>query len=107
MKWFKEKLLQLSMYWEIEKMKWSRAHIDEYNEAFEEVQRYCSQCSQIAFEDYMLTDNLWYAHCKDIELVHIHCFEKMIGRELTIHDFSPAPINDNIRWALSKGIKMT
>jgi len=102
MNWIKEKLLSASMYWELEKMKWARSHPEIYTQAFEESKRYCKLCNEPAYEDYMLKDELWLAHFNNLELVHLQCFEKNLGRPLEADDFSPAPINNNIRWALTR-----
>ena len=100
MNWLLQIFLSLSMWWELEKIKWARTHAEQYESAWEESHRYCSKCKKIAYEDYMLRDELWDMHCSRHELMHITCFEELLGRKLKAEDFSPAPINDNIRWAL-------
>lgn len=32
------------------------------------------------------------------------CLENNLGRELTMNDFTPAPINNAIRWAYQRGV---
>ena len=101
MNWLLRILLSWSMWWELEKMKWARTHAEEFNSALEASERYCSKCKKVAYEDYMLRDELWDLHCSQHELMHITCFEEVLGRKLKAEDFSSAPINDNIRWALA------
>lgn len=52
---------------------------------------------------YMVHDGLWIgAGFSKTDVACIQCFEKVLGRDLTINDLTSAPINNMLRWALSK-----
>jgi hypothetical protein len=59
----------------------------------------CRDCN-IHPEIFMVQDDLWDQHGVGSRMLCILCFEKRVGRPLTIEDFKPVPCNDLIFWAL-------
>lgn len=64
----------------------------------------CLDCEVICVDDYYLNNDVWDSMGLDHDdgRLHLRCAEKRLGRELTRDDFSSAPINNAIRWALDK-----
>lgn len=63
----------------------------------------CSDCAELELSGYMVENSVWReAGAHRFELLHLECLEKRLGRPLTIEDFTPAPINHSIRWALRR-----
>lgn len=61
-----------------------RYHDDDYN---------CKDC-RLAFYGFMVSDELWKSGgCSPYDLVCRPCFEKRLGRPLTMEDFTLVPLN--------------
>jgi hypothetical protein len=55
----------------------------------------------------MVKDEVWRAAKlpttvpKREQFLHLTCLETCLGRRLTIEDFSPAPVNDGVRFGFN------
>lgn len=58
----------------------------------------CKKCNELCLELYMVKDNVW-----PIEngFLHFSCLEQLLGRKLTIHDFTESKINNAIKFGFS------
>lgn len=64
--------------------------------------RPCKICG-VVNSQYMIHDSIWRgAGFEKSDVACIQCFEKSLGRDLTVDDLTSAPINNMLRWALSK-----
>lgn len=68
----------------------------------------CGACGEINADFFAVHDELWSAALGNPEsdgkegVIHLRCFEKALGRNLTIGDFKQAPINDWVSWAFER-----
>lgn len=68
------------------------------------IHQICRGCGTVT-DDYMVHDAVWAEAWGD-RTRHGHlcipCLEVMLRRPLTLDDFTPAPINNAIRWAAER-----
>ncbi len=64
----------------------------------------CLDCEDICVDDYYLNNDVWASMGlgRHDGRLHLKCAENRLGRPLTLDDFSPAPINNTIRWAATR-----
>ncbi len=64
----------------------------------------CPDCGEPAFSTYMVKGDLWRAVAGDdrLQLIHLACFEKRLGRRLRPTDLGEQPINDITRALLER-----
>ena len=63
----------------------------------------CDTCNIIYFT-YMITDDVWLSIFDNLKgYCCLKCLELKLGRELTIKDFVPTPINFNIIYGMERG----
>lgn len=69
---------------------------------------WCALCGEEDFDQYMLTDDLWYkitvgmgqANSKDT--LHLRCVEEILERKLVAEDFKKIPMNASIIYLLER-----
>jgi hypothetical protein len=68
----------------------------------------CVHCDKPCYDDYSLEDDVWSLTGlgEDDGRLHLVCVEDLIGRDLTMSDFSAAPINSQLRWAVLRGMSL-
>ena len=82
-------------------------------------ERFCAHCGAKAYEEveeengvrkhrliameYMLKDAIWReAGFSHHDIACLGCVEQRLGRNMTLDDFNPYPINTMVKWLLSK-----
>lgn len=69
----------------------------------------CAACDAETHDAFMVTNEVWAAAgFKPTDLAHLPCVARQLsmrnkGRMLVLADFTPAPINNVIRWAWRAG----
>jgi hypothetical protein len=72
-------------------------------------QMVCALCKAETHDAFMVTNEVWAAAgLNPTDLAHLPCVARNLsmrnkGRELKLEDFTPAPINNVIRWAWRAG----
>lgn len=67
----------------------------------------CKVCDKPFVPNYMVHNPLWEkAGLKGDEYCDPWCLETLLGRKLTVEDFTKAPVNDLVRWAMTGNFKM-
>jgi hypothetical protein len=64
----------------------------------------CVHCGRDGFDLYMVHDEVWRAvGMSSIGFLHLPCLEVLLGRQLTLADFTEARVNETVRWAWLAG----
>lgn len=64
----------------------------------------CAECETLTTDYYMVHDELWQSvTTPDERFLCLACLEQRIGRPLVIDDFTPYPVNDQIRLVYQLG----
>lgn len=68
--------------------------------------RQCLNCMLTVHEEYMVHNEVWRQVAKPQEgVLHLVCLEAMLGRPLTIDDFTTVPVNNAIFFGYRVGVR--
>jgi hypothetical protein len=60
----------------------------------------CKDCGSIRIAMFMIDHELWASVCKKEEILCFKCFEKRLGREVTINDFLPSRLTEEVKLGM-------
>lgn len=64
--------------------------------------RFCVECGRLTHDDFMVRNDLWRSVAERTDLLHFSCFERRLGREVTVDDLTEAPLNAALRTVLGR-----